>query len=36
MESESVWWRHRTGEVSPPGMVSVLVGGGTWSELAVL
>jgi len=36
MESESVWWRHRTGEVSPPGMVSVLVGAGTWSDLAIL
>ena len=36
MESESVWWRHRTGEVSPPGMVSVLVGNGTWSDLAIL
>ena len=36
MESESSWWKHRTGEVSPPGMVSALVGAGTWSELAVL
>jgi len=36
MESESSWWKHRTGEVSPPGMVSILVGSGGWSELAVL
>ena len=36
MESESSWWKEKTGEISPPGMVSVLVGAGTWSELAVL
>ena len=36
MESESSWWKERTGEVSPPGMVSVLVGTGTWSDLAIL
>lgn len=36
MESESTWWREKTGEVSPPGMVSMLVGGAVWSDLAVL
>lgn len=36
MESESSWWKHKTGEVSPPGMISALVGAGTWSELSVL
>lgn len=36
MESESTWWREKTGEVSPPGMVSMLVGARTWSDLAVL
>jgi len=36
MESESSWWRERTGEVSPPGMVSAIVGGTKWSDLAVL
>ena len=36
MESESTWWREKTGEVSPPGMVSMLVGDRIWSELAVL
>ena len=36
MESESAWWKHRTGEVSASGMVSVLVGDQTWSELAIL
>lgn len=36
LESESTWWRHRTGEVSRPGVVTMLVGGGTWSSLEVL
>jgi hypothetical protein len=36
MESKSDWWEHRTGEVSMPGMVSLLVSGGHWSDLAVL
>jgi predicted phosphodiesterase len=36
MESESTWWREKTGEVSPPGMVSVLVGNKTWTDLAIL
>lgn len=35
MESESTWWRNRTGEVSPPGMVSLLTGEKTWGDLAV-
>lgn len=33
---ESTWWRHRSGEVSRPGIVTMLVGGGTWSGLEVL
>ena len=36
MESESSWWREKTGEVSPPGMVSAIVGGTRWSDLAIL
>jgi len=36
MESESTWWKHRTGEISAPGMVSLLTGDGHWSDLAVL
>ena len=36
LESESTWWRHRTGEVSRPGIVTMLVGGGSWSGLEVL
>lgn len=36
MESKSDWWEHRTGEVSMPGMISLLASGGHWSDLAVL
>lgn len=36
LESESTWWRHRTGQVAPAGAVTALVGGGTWGELAVV
>lgn len=41
MEGESTWWRHRTGQVSPPGIVTALVGddaGGSsgWSDLQVV
>ena len=36
MEGESTWWRHRKGQVSPPGIVTMLVGGGTWSDLQVV
>ncbi len=35
-ESESAWWRHQHGQVAPPGAVSLLVGGGGWSDLALL
>ena len=36
MESESTWWRHRTGQVAPSGIVTLLVGGGAWSDLQVV
>lgn len=36
LDGGSTWWRHRTGQDSPPGLVTLLVGGGSWSELAVL
>ena len=36
LESESTWWRHRTGEVTRPGIVTAVVGGGTWHSLEVL
>lgn len=35
-EAESTWWRHRTGQVAPTGAVTLVVGGGTWADLAVL
>lgn len=36
LESESTWWKHRTGEGGNPGIVTLLVGGGGWSSLEVL
>jgi predicted phosphodiesterase len=36
LESESTWWRHRTGEGGNPGIVTMMVGGGGWSQLEVL
>jgi hypothetical protein len=36
MESESTWWRHLTGLVAPHGVVTLLVGGGGWSDLQVV
>jgi predicted phosphodiesterase len=36
LESESTWWKHKAGEVSAPGIVTMLVGGGGWSGLEVL
>lgn len=36
LESGSQWWKHRTGEWGQPGIVTALVGGGTWSALEVL
>jgi predicted phosphodiesterase len=36
LESESTWFRHRAGEVSPPGIITALVGGGGWHSLEVL
>lgn len=35
LESGSQWWKHRTGEWGQPGIVTALVGGGTWSSLEV-
>jgi hypothetical protein len=35
-ESGSQWWKHRTGEWGQPGVVTALVGGGSWSALEVL
>jgi predicted phosphodiesterase len=36
LESGSQWWKHRTGEWGQPGIVTALVGGGTWRSLEVL
>jgi hypothetical protein len=36
LESESTWFRHRSGEVTRPGIVTAVVGGGAWSSLEVL
>lgn len=36
LESGSQWWKHRTGEWGQPGIVTAVVGGGSWSSLEVL
>ena len=36
LDGGSTWFKHRHGVDSPPGMVSLVVGGGAWSDLAVL
>lgn len=36
MESESTWWRHLHGAVAPPSSLSLLVGRGGWSDLALI
>lgn len=36
LESGSQWWKHATGEWGQPGLVTALVGGGSWSSLEVL
>lgn len=36
LDGGSTWWRHLTGQDSPPGLVTLAVGGGGWSGLEVL
>jgi predicted phosphodiesterase len=36
LDGGSTWWRHRTGQDAPPGMVTLLIGDGGWGDLAVL
>lgn len=36
LDGGSTWWRHRTGQDAPAGLVTMLVGGGKWGDLAVL
>lgn len=35
-EGESTYWRHLHGQVAPTGSATMLVGGGGWSDLAVV
>jgi hypothetical protein len=36
LDGGSQWWKHRTGQDSPPGMTTLVVGAGGWGDLAVL
>lgn len=36
LESESTWWKHRTGEIGQPGVVTLTTHAGTWDDLRVL
>lgn len=36
LESESTWWKHRTGEVGDPGVVTFTAADGGWDNLKVL
>ncbi len=36
LDGGSQWWKHRTGQDSPAGLVTMLVGHGGWGDLAVL
>jgi hypothetical protein len=36
LDGGSTWWRHKTGQDAPAGMVSMLVGHGGWKDLVVL
>ncbi len=36
LDGGSTWWRHKTGQDAPAGMVTLTVGSGSWGDLAVL
>lgn len=36
LDGGSDWWRNQTGQDSPVGVLTLVVGGGGWSDLAVL
>lgn len=36
LESESTWWKHRTGETGRPGIVTMTAHDGTWDDMRVL
>ena len=35
-ESESTWWRHKTGDVAKTGAVSMITADGEFSDLSVI
>lgn len=36
MDGGSTWWRHKTGQDAPAAMVSMLIGHGGWTDLAIM
>lgn len=36
LDGGSTWWRHIGGSDAPPGMVTMIVGGGSWQSLEIL
>lgn len=36
LDGGSTWWRHKTGQDAPAGMVSLLIGDGGWKDLVLL
>lgn len=36
LDGGSTWFRHRTGQDAPAGLVTMLVGNGGWSDLAII
>lgn len=36
LDGGSTWWRHRTGQDSPSGLVTCTIGHGSWGDLAIL
>lgn len=36
LDGGSQWWKHKTGQDSPSGLVTLLVGDGGWGDLAIL
>jgi len=36
LDGGSDWWRHRSGNDAPPGVLTLVVGRGSWSDLQVL
>ena len=35
LDGGSTWWKHRTGQDSPAGLVTMMIGDGNWTDLAV-